>query len=74
MTGEEVSEIYAEHPAIRRHPVTGVAAMFVNEQFKSRFVGMIAKESRPLLDALFRYQIRPDFTCRVRWRKGPHAI
>ena len=74
MTGEQASVVYADHPVVRRHPVTGEGALFVNEQFTSRFLGMTEDESRSLLDTLCRHQVRPDFTCRVRWRKGTLAI
>ena len=74
MTGDLAATMLAEHPVVRRHPVTGANALFVNEQFTTRFAGMTEEESRPLLDSLFRHQTRPDFTCRVRWRNRTLAI
>jgi taurine dioxygenase len=71
----EIAQRYvAEHPVVRRHPVTGANTLFVNEQFTTRFVGMTEQESRSLLETLYRHQIRPDFTCRIRWKKGTLAL
>ena len=71
---ERASQFVAEHPVVRRHPVTGDCSLFVNEQFTTRFVDMTEVESQPLLQGLFRHQVRPDFTCRIRWKKGSLAI
>jgi len=73
-TAEQTTNMFAQHPVVRRHPVTGNSCLFVNEQFTSHFVGMTEEESQPLLQPLFRHQIRPDFTCRIRWKKGSLAI
>jgi taurine dioxygenase len=73
-TAEQSTNMFAEHPVVRRHPVTGSLSLFVNEQFTSRFVGMTEEESQALLQTLFRHQIRPDFTCRIRWQKGSLAV
>ena len=74
LPGEQASKLAAEHPVVRRHPVTGLSSLFVNEQFTTRFVGMTEEESRALLDTLCRHQTRPDFTCRIRWRQGTLAV
>ena len=74
VTIEQALHMFAEHPVVRRHPATGASSLFVNEQFTTRFVGMTEEESRPLLESLCRHQTRPDFTCRVRWRKGTLAV
>ena len=39
-----------------------------------RFEGMTEDESAPLLDYLFAHQMRPEFTCRFRWRPGSLAF
>jgi len=64
----------AEHPVVRTHPETGRKALYVNIAHTVRFVGMSEEESAPLLDFLFRHQVRPEFTCRFRWRPGSIAF
>jgi taurine dioxygenase len=62
------------HPVVRVHPTTGRKALFVNAIYTTRFEGMTEAESRPLLDFLFAHAIRPEFTCRLRWRTNDLAI
>ncbi len=64
----------AEHPVVRTHPVTGKKILFVNYGHTTRFTDMTEAESKPLLDYLFQHQIRPEFTCRLRWRPGTIAF
>ena len=64
----------AEHPVVRTHPETGRKALYVNVAHTMRFAGMTEEESAPLLDYLFRHQVRPEFTCRFRWRPGSLAF
>ena len=64
----------AEHPVVRTHPETGRKALYVNTAHTVRFAGMTEEESAPLLEFLFRHQIRPEFTCRFRWRPGSLAF
>src|SRR2546421_9076642 len=44
------------------------------EKKKVRFSGMTEEESAPLLAFLFRHQVKPEFTCRFKWRAGSLAI
>ena len=62
------------HPVVRLHPVTGRKALFVNSIYTTRFEGMTEAESRPLLEFLYAHAIRPEFTCRLRWRARDLAI
>jgi taurine dioxygenase len=62
------------HPIVRLHPVTGRKALFVNSIYTTRIEGMTVEESRPLLDFLFDHAIRPEFTCRLRWRTHDLAL
>ncbi|MEJ0020125.1 MAG: TauD/TfdA family dioxygenase [Acetobacteraceae bacterium] len=64
----------AEHPVIRTHPETGRKALYVNRAHTTAIAGMSEAESAPLLEFLFRHQIRPEFTCRFRWTPGALAI
>ena len=64
----------AEHPAVRTHPETGRKALYVNVAHTVRFKDMSEEESAPILDFLFRHQIRPEFTCRFHWEPGSIAF
>ena len=70
----EKKDYLATHPVVRVHPETGRRALYVNVAHTIRFDGMTEAESAPLLDYLFRHQIRPEFTCRFRWRPGSIAF
>lgn len=58
------------HPIVRTHPETGRQALYVSGSHLTRFDDMTEEESAPLLDYLRSHAARPDFTCRVRYRKG----
>ena len=64
----------AEHPVVRTHPETGRKALYVNVAHTVRFKDMSEEESAPILDFLFRHQIRPEFTCRFHWEPGSIAF
>jgi taurine dioxygenase len=64
----------AEHPVVRVHPETGRKALYVNTAHTERFVGMTREESLPILSYLFKHQVRPELTCRFRWRPGSIAF
>ena len=70
----EKKELNAEHPVVRTHPETGKKALYVNVAHTARFVGWSEEESRPLLEYLFRQQVRPEFTCRFAWQPGSIAV
>ena len=67
-------EYVAEHPVVRVHPETGRRALYVNVAHTERFSGMTREESLPLLQYLYRHQIRAELTCRFRWRPGSIAF
>jgi len=67
-------EFTAEHPVARTHPETGRIALYVNPAHTARFAGLTEEESQPVLDYLFRHQVRPEFTCRFAWRPGSIAL
>lgn len=71
---EELPLYEAVHPVVRVHPETGRRALYVNLAHTARFDGMTEEESRPLLELLFRLQVRPELTCRFRWQVGSLAL
>jgi len=73
-TAKAREALEAVHPVVRTHPETGRKALYVNTAHTTRFEGMTEEESAPILDFLFRHQIRPEFTCRFRWTEGAVAF
>ena len=71
---EAQKEYTAAHPVVRVHPETGRRALYVNVAHTVRFDGMTREESAPILEYLFRHQVRPEFTCRFRWGPGSLAF
>jgi taurine dioxygenase len=67
-------EYSAAHPVVRVHPETGRRALYVNVAHTVRFDGMTEEESAPILRYLYRHQVRPELTCRFRWRPGSLAF
>jgi taurine dioxygenase len=73
-TAESRKEYLSEHPVVRTHPETGRKALYVNVAHTVRLAGETEEQSRPVLEALFQHQIRPEFTCRFRWTPGAIAF
>ncbi len=67
-------DFLVEHPAVRTHPETGRRALYVNPAHTVRFAGWTEEESAGLLEYLFGFQVRPEFTCRFEWRPGSIAF
>ncbi|KAJ7708839.1 alpha-ketoglutarate-dependent sulfonate dioxygenase [Mycena rosella] len=56
------------HPVVRRHPVTGEEALYVNKQFTRRIVGMKREESDLLLNFLYDHIAKSgDHQARIKW-------
>ncbi len=72
--GGERMQLMAEHPAVITHPRTGRKSLYVNSGHTERFKELTEEESAPLLDFLFKHQIRPEFTCRFQWTPGALAF
>jgi taurine dioxygenase len=73
-SGATLKALYGEHPVVRTHPETRRKALYVNVAHTSHFKGWTEAESAPLLEYLFRHQVRPEFTCRFQWRPGSLAF
>jgi taurine dioxygenase len=73
-TAADPEAISAVHPVVRTHPETGRRALYVNFAHTLRFEDMTEEESEPLLSYLFAHLIKPEFTCRFRWRPGSLAF
>jgi taurine dioxygenase len=67
-------ELQSRHPAVRTHPETGRKALYVNIAHTTHFEGMTEEESAPILEFLFRHQVKAGLTCRFRWKKGSVAF
>lgn len=62
-----------EHPVVRRHPVTGRHALFVNSTFTKYIKGAGRKEGAALLEMLLEHVAsRPEFHVRFKWE--PNSI
>jgi alpha-ketoglutarate-dependent taurine dioxygenase len=59
-------------PVVRVHPGNKRPALFVNEGFTTRIVGLERDESDALLQLLFRHSTGPRFIYRHRWQ--PHDL
>ncbi|TFL06360.1 hypothetical protein BDV98DRAFT_559272, partial [Pterulicium gracile] len=61
------------HPLVRRHPVTGEEALYVNKQFTRRIVGLKREESETLLKFLYDHIDKSaDLQARVKW--SPNTV
>ncbi|CEQ39494.1 SPOSA6832_01034, partial [Sporobolomyces salmonicolor] len=57
-----------EHPLVRRHPVTGEKALFVQPGFSRSIVGLKKEESDTILNLLYDHIAKGhDFQARARW-------
>ena len=60
-------------PVVRVHPETGRKALYIGEKV-SRFDGLTAAESKPLIEFLCRHATRPEFLYRHQWRKNDIVV
>ncbi|MXP67869.1 taurine dioxygenase [Pantoea sp. Aalb] len=63
-----------QHPVVRTHPINKRKAIFINEGFTTRLVGLNEKESDALLSFLFSHITKPEFQIRWRWNENDIAI
>ena len=73
-SGATLKALAGEHPVVRTHPETKRKALYVNVAHTSHFRGWSEDESAPLLEYLFRHQVRPELTCRFTWKPGSLAF
>ncbi len=71
---DSADQYVSEHPVVRTHPDTGRKALYASRSHTTHFKGMTQEESAPLLNFLVQHQIRPEFTCRVRWAPGTLTV
>ena len=62
------------HPVVRTHPETGRKSLYINNSHTARFQDITRGESLPLINFLADHMVRPEFTCRLRWRPGSSAV
>ncbi len=73
--GQHHERLYpVSHPVVRTHPETGRNGLFVNGHFTKFLEGTSELESAALLDMLYRHSVRPEFSCRHRWKVGDVAF
>ena len=70
----EVAEQRVLHPVIRTHPETGEKSIYATPVHCERFENMSRSESLPLMNYLYEFATRPEFTTRLRWQPGTLAI
>jgi taurine dioxygenase len=64
----------AEHPVLRRHPVTGESTLYVNPAFTRRILNLPAADSQRLLATLFAAATAESLTWRHVWHPGDVLI
>ena len=72
--GNPEADRETRHPAICRHPETGLPTLFVNPTYTTRIDGYDESDSDALLSRLYRHSMRPEFGCRFRWSRGTLAV
>lgn len=61
---------HAEHPLVRRHPLTGEAALYANPAFTTRILNLPEAESRRVLAVVFAAATAEALAWRHEWRPG----
>jgi taurine dioxygenase len=65
----EEAEKTERHPLVRRHPVTGRKALFVNPVYTVGIEGLTPAENFTLLKFLYDHMVKDEFVLRHRWKK-----
>jgi taurine dioxygenase len=64
----------ALHPLVRTHPETGRKSLFLGRRRNAHVMGLPHAESQALLDELWAFATRPEFTWVQKWKKGDVLI
>ncbi len=72
--GDPDADREIRHPCVVTHPGSGTKALFLNPIYTTRLDAMSEEESAPILEALYKHAVRPDFCCRLRWTPGTVAV
>lgn len=72
--GDPAADREIRHPAVITHPHSGLKALFLNPIYTTRLEGMSDAESAPVLEAIYKHCLRPEFCCRLRWTPGAVAV
>ena len=59
---------------MRTHPESGRKAIYANELFTTKIVGLPSKESDALLAFLYQHVVAVEHTVRLSWEPGTVAI
>lgn len=62
------------HPALRPHPVSGDARLYVNPGYTRSVCGLPDDASAALLARVFEHCLAPRFQLRYRWRPGDLVV
>jgi taurine dioxygenase len=62
------------HPIIRTHPATGREALFLGRRRNAYVDGLGLAASEALLDALWAFATRPEFTWHHQWAPGDLVV
>ena len=73
-TGYLQEQMRSVHPVVRVHPETGRKALFVNELWTEKILGVSPHESEHLLAMLWKHAQSPEFTMRWKWRVNDLAL
>ncbi len=72
---EQIKQLQpVDHPVVRTHPVNGRKALFVNEGYTTRLLGVERKEGDAVLNYLFDHLRTPEFQIRHHWKKGDLVV
>jgi taurine dioxygenase len=63
-----------EHPLVCRHPDSGRSFLFVTGAYLIAIKELSDGEGSRLIEQLNQHVVRPEFTCRFRWRRGSIAV